>query len=55
MTLRGAEERMVIHILASFGALEREYQEVPLGKGTIQELVAFEVTPFGKALLDAVA
>ena len=55
MALRSSIERMVIGILASFGALEREHREEPLGKGTISKLVAFEITPFGKALLDAVA
>ena len=52
--LRSSIERMVIDILARFGAVEREYEEVPLGKGTMSELVAFEITPFGQALLDAV-
>jgi len=55
MSLRGSIERMVIHILAGFDAVEREYREEPLGRGTISKLDAFEVTPFGKALLDAVA
>jgi len=54
MLLHGSIQQMVIHILANFGALEREYQEVPLGRGTISRLVAFAVTPFGKALLEAV-
>jgi len=53
--LRGSIGRMVIHVLARFGAVDREYRDEPLGKGTISRLVAFEVTPFGKALLDAVA
>jgi len=55
MSLRSSIERMVIGILAGFGAVECEYRKVPLGKGTTSELVAFEITPFGKALLDAVA
>jgi hypothetical protein len=55
MLLRSSIARMVIHILANFGAVKREYREEPLGKGTISRLVAFEITPFGKALLDAVA
>ena len=53
--LRGSIKQMVIRILADFGAVEREYQEEPLGKGTISRLVAFEISPFGKALLDAVS
>jgi hypothetical protein len=55
MLLRGSIARMVIAILADFGAVEREYREDPLGEGTISRLDAFAITPFGKALLDAVA
>jgi hypothetical protein len=43
----------VIGILAGFGAVESEYEEKPLGRGTTQELVAFRVTPFGQGLLEA--
>lgn len=53
--LRGSIARMVIYILAAFGAVECKYREEPLGKGTTSRLAAFEITPFGKALLDAVA
>jgi hypothetical protein len=55
MSLRGSIARMVIYVLAAFGAVECEHQKEPLGKGTISRLVAFEITRFGKALLDAVA
>jgi len=55
MLLRGSITRMVIYVLANFGAVKCEYREEPLGKGTNSRLVAFEITPFGKALLDAVA
>lgn len=55
MFLRGSIARMVIYVLAAFGAVECKYQEEPLGKGTTSRLVAFEITSFGKALLDAVA
>lgn len=48
-------ERMVIDILADFGALTREYREVPLGAGTVSELAAFKVTLLGGVLLAAVA
>jgi hypothetical protein len=51
--LRGSIRRMVIDILASFDAAERRYQEKPLGRGSISELEAFKITPFGAALLDA--
>jgi hypothetical protein len=55
MLLRGSIARMVVHILAAFGVVQREYREEPLGAGTTSRLVAFEITPFGQALLDAVA
>jgi len=53
MSLHGAIRNMVIHILADFEVVEREYQEKPLGRGTTRELVAFQVTPFGKRLLES--
>lgn len=52
-SLRSSIEQMVVRTLAAFGAVEREYREEPLGKGTIRKLDAFEVTPLGKVLLDA--
>jgi hypothetical protein len=55
MLLRGSIARMVMYVLAAFGAAECEYREEPLGKKTTSRLVAFEIAPFGKALLDAVA
>ena len=53
MSLHGAVRNMVIRIMADFEVVEREYQERPLGKGTNRELVAFQVTPFGKRLLES--
>ena len=53
--LRSSIKRMVINILADFGAVTREYREVPLGQGTISELAAFKVTLLGGVLLAAVA
>jgi hypothetical protein len=53
MSLHGAIRRMVIDILADFEVVEPEYQDKPLGSGTIQELVAFQITPFGKGLLES--
>ena len=53
MLLRGAIQRMVIGILADFGMAEREYRDKPLGKGTIKELAAFQITSFGKGLLES--
>jgi hypothetical protein len=55
ISLRGSIARMVIFILEDFGALQLEHHEEPLGKGTTSRLVAFEITPFGQALLDVVA
>lgn len=51
--LRGSIRRMVISVLDDFGALTCRYEEKPLGKGTISELVAFRITPLGAALLEA--
>jgi len=53
--LRTAVERMVITVLAGFGAVERRDRKKPLGSGTIMELEAIQVTPWGGALLEAVA
>ena len=50
--LQGSIERMVIAILARFGAATRHYVDEPLGKGTISKLDTFEITPFGKVLLN---
>lgn len=55
MLLGGSIQRMVVDILASFDALKRRYRKKPLGRGTISELDAFKITPFGAALLDALA
>jgi hypothetical protein len=55
MVLHTAVSRMIVGILADFGALEREYQDEPLGKGTTRDLVAFRVTPFGRDLLETLA
>ena len=55
MLLCGSITRMVINILTNFGAAKPEYREKPLGKSTISKLATFEITPLGKALLDALA
>jgi hypothetical protein len=53
MFLRSSIKRMVIDILTSFGMAEPEYQEKPLGKGKMFELVAFKINDLGKVLLEA--
>jgi hypothetical protein len=53
MLLHGAIQRMVIGILVNFEVVETEYQDKPLGRGTVHELVAFQITPFGKGLLES--
>jgi hypothetical protein len=53
IALHGAVHRMVIGILADFGAVKEYYRDKPLGKGTIKELAEFRITPFGRALLEA--
>ena len=55
MLLQGSIRRMIVGILAVFGAIEREHEEEPLGKGTITDLVAFEITPLGRVLLEVLA
>ncbi|MFQ5855753.1 MAG: plasmid pRiA4b ORF-3 family protein [Anaerolineae bacterium] len=53
MFLHAAVQRMVIEVMADFEVVEPEYQDKPLGEGTISELVAFQITPFGKRLLES--
>ncbi len=53
MLLHSAIRRMVIGILADFEVVEPEYQDKPLGSSTVQELVAFQITSFGKRLLES--
>lgn len=55
MIMRSSIAQMVIYILQDFDILKTEFQEEPLGKGTISRLVSFEITPFGRTLLDIVA
>jgi hypothetical protein len=55
MSLHSSIERMVIEVLVTFGGAKCKYQEKPLGSGITSELETFEVTQFGRALLDAVA
>lgn len=53
--LHGAIERMVIDILADFGAAIREQREVGIGDYHDKKLHAFSLTKSGKGLLLAVA
>jgi hypothetical protein len=46
---------MVVHVLADFGALKRQYRKKRSAKALVEELAAIQLTPWGKALLDAVA
>lgn len=55
MFLHSAIERMVIEILVVFGGVECKHEDEPLGSEAISKLVTFELTQFGRALLDAVA
>jgi hypothetical protein len=54
-SLRSSIRAMVIDVLASFRGVERAYRQEPLGNSTISRLDAFEITPLGSALLEAVA
>jgi len=53
--LRDSVEQMVVDILADYHALKCRYRKEPLGRGTIRRLDAFKITPWGKALLNAIA
>jgi len=53
--LRSAVERIVIQTLTNFGLLRCEYQEWDPKWPWLEELITFEITPLGRALLDAVA
>jgi hypothetical protein len=54
MSLHGAIRQMVIRVLEGFGAVKCTYRPNPVLK-TLKELVAFEITPLGAALLDSLA
>lgn len=51
--LRGSIERMVIDVLATFGAVKCRYRKDPLGKGTISILTEFKITSLGAIVLKA--
>jgi len=53
MALHGAVWRMILYVLRDFGVVTLEHRNKPLGRGSIRELVAFRVTPFGGPLLKA--
>ncbi len=53
--LRGAIARMVIEILAGFEAVNRYYRKEILGRVKLDRLDAFEVTPWGRLLLENVS
>jgi len=57
MFLHAAVQWIVVDVLAKFGVLEPEYIERPIVEGAppVPRLVAFEVTPFGRALLEKIA
>ncbi len=53
MLLRSAIRRMVIGVLTDFEVVEPEYQDKALGKSKVREVVAFQITSFGKGLLES--
>ena len=55
MFLQSGIERMAIKILASFGVLETIEQDRSLHGVPMSKLVSFKLTPFGRALLEALA
>jgi hypothetical protein len=52
MSLRSAIERMVVRVLEDFGAVKCSYRSDPV-ISYIRKLLAFEITPLGRALLDS--
>ncbi len=53
MALHGSIRAMVINPLAEFGVLERKHRDEAVGKAVLPRLVAFKITPWGAALLEA--
>ena len=59
--LQHSIERMVLDVLASFQAVDLRFHEKTIGEGVmanpiaVDELVSFQITPLGDALLDAIA
>jgi hypothetical protein len=52
LLLRNSIERMVVDVLRDFGAAKCHYQPDAMGLD-LRDLVAFEITPLGAALLDS--
>jgi hypothetical protein len=52
MSLHSGIRRMVIDVLAKFGAVTCSYRDTPL-IATIKDLDAFQITPLGATLLDS--
>ncbi len=52
--LRSIIERTVINPLVDFGILQTEYQPHKMLGGEFRELSIFQITPFGKGLLEAI-
>lgn len=55
MLLRSSINQMVISVVDRFGVVKNYYREEPMGNSTFKELVAFEITPLGRALLEGLA
>lgn len=55
MFLHSSIKRMVIDVLKTFDGAKCKYREKSFGSGIILELDTFELTQFGRALLDTVA
>lgn len=53
LILHGAVRNIVMNPMSRFGIVTLEHQDKPLGKGVSKELVAFQVTPFGRDLLES--
>jgi hypothetical protein len=53
-TLHSVIERTLINPLADFGALQKEYAPHEILGEEFQRLSTFQITPFGRGLLEAI-
>jgi hypothetical protein len=54
LILHGLIERIVVNPLADFGILQADYKPHKILGVKFRELSAFQITPFGKGLLETV-
>ena len=52
MLLRSSIAQMVVYVSERLGIVKNQYREERIGNSNLRDLVAFEVTPLGRALLE---